>query len=62
MDGVGQCGVLSGEERWERGNGEQRDDGVGPGGFIPPVVDAVLVVSTFTDWAAVRCFLSGVVS
>jgi hypothetical protein len=55
--------VLADERRGGRGeNGEQRDDGVDPGGFYTPVVDAALVVSTFTDWAAVRCVLSGVVS
>jgi hypothetical protein len=62
MDGACQRGVLSGEERGEEKNGEQRRDGVGPEGFILRWWTWCVVVSAVTDWAVVRRVLDGVVS
>jgi hypothetical protein len=62
MDGVRQWGALGGEERgWEK-NGVQGRYLVGSEGFIPRRWTRCVVVSTVTDWAAVRCVLDGVVS
>jgi hypothetical protein len=54
--------MLADERRDGRGgNGEQRCEARGAGVFICRRWSRCAVVSTITDWVAVRCVLSGVV-